>query len=63
MVKLPMEVAEVDRQMVMLNGKPAMRICGVDEGDEVARRSLPKLQQAHLYDEDSARRKHQRQRA
>ena len=61
MVKLPTEVAEVD-EMAMLNGKPAMRICGVDEGDEVARRSLPKLQQAHLYDEDSARRKRQRQR-
>ena len=26
---------------------------GVDEGDEIARGRLPKLQQAHLHDEDS----------
>ena len=42
MVKLPMEVADLD-EMAVLDGKPAMRACGVDEDDEIA----------HLHDEDS----------
>ena len=45
MVELPTEVADVDAISV-LNGKPAMRACGVDEGNEIARGSLPKLRQA-----------------
>ena len=42
MVELPMEFADVD-EMLMLNEKLAMRACGVDEGDEMARENLPKL--------------------
>ena len=38
MLVLPMEVAGVD-EMVMLDGKPAMRVCGVDEGDNSAWKS------------------------
>ena len=32
MLELPMEVADVD-EMAVLDGKPAMRVCEVDEGD------------------------------
>ena len=35
MLELPMEVADVD-EMAVLDGKPAMRVCGVDEGDNSA---------------------------
>ena len=35
MVELPMEVADVD-EMAVLDGKPAMRVCGVEEGDNSA---------------------------
>ena len=35
MLDLPMEVADVD-EMAVLDGKPAMRVCGVDEGDNSA---------------------------
>ena len=35
MLELPMEVAGVDG-MAMLDGKPAMRVCGVDKGDNSA---------------------------
>ena len=40
MVEVPTEAADVDK-MAVLNGKPAMKTCGVDEGDEIARESLP----------------------
>ena len=45
MVELPTEAADVDAISV-LNGKPTMRACGVDEGNGIARGSLPKLWQA-----------------
>ena len=35
MVELPMEVADVD-EMAVLDGKPAMRVCRVEEGDNSA---------------------------
>ena len=45
-----MEVVEVDK-MSMLDGELAMRVGST--GVMIARGSLPKLQQAHLYDEDN----------
>ena len=38
--------------MAVLVGKPAMRVCRVDKGDDSARKTA-KLQQEHLNDEDS----------
>ena len=40
MVEVPTEAADIDK-MTVLNGKPVMKACGVDEGDEIARESLP----------------------
>ena len=52
MIELPTEAADVGA-IAVLNGKPAMSACAVDNGNEIAHGSLPKLQQAHLRDEDS----------
>ena len=41
--------------MVVLDGKPAIRTCGVGEGDEIMCGSPPKLQQAHRHNEDGQR--------
>ena len=54
MVVLPMEVVDVE-EMVVLDGKPAIRTCGVGEGDEIMCGSPPKLQQAHRHNEDGQR--------
>ena len=38
MIEVPTEAADVD-EMAVLNGKAAMKACGVDEGDGIARGS------------------------
>ena len=53
MVELPTEAADVDA-IAVLNEKPAMGACGVDEGNEIACGSLPKLQQAHLVRDENS---------
>ena len=45
MVELLTEAVDVN-EISVLNGKPVMRACGVDEGNEIVHGSLPKLQQA-----------------